>query len=486
MKMRRVTSPLVYLLAISLIFSLFLCGASQLFTPPVIAQPQATQVPATWTPGNSCQSGLFDFTDQCGISHVAYCDETCHGYVPTACTGVDEGNCDCLNVYGNCSAGGGDPSVGHTETTSNINLTYMHYSGPGGNPLWYLPYTASYSRDCNGGGYCPSPVMDDLTFQALLGSNANWLVAANPHYYIQSSDFYNRTNVSGIGNIPSFSYSNIFLSYPVGHHDHRPVVYPVADGLTLHVVGPIDLPRTYNQAINPYDYVGQYYSGTSGIKTLDVATAFDNGGCVGCMPYVSADAGGIQWPHGQPRTLQRGKAYIVWISGFPPNFELVPRNPGWEQVENHILKRWLPGNYIFMYVDQLVAESNIGYAFTIRMLWDASPLLASLSPKFSACPLHAPSLGLEAQTLFGHITGGTGAPYTTVLHVRNPGGVERSWTTDTTADLTIAPATVSDDEFGCDVPGQWTAWLEVTKGVQTVLSNNAYWISQAYPVIEAP
>jgi hypothetical protein len=114
------------------------------------------------------------------------------------------------------------------------------------------------------------------------------------------------------------------------------------------------------------------------------------------------------------------------------------------------------------------------------------PLRASLSPKFASLAKFAPALGLEAQTLFGTITGGLGSDYQVILHVRNPLGIERSWAFTSDGALTVAPGTVSDEYFGCDVEGQWSAWLDVTSGSQSATSNTAVWAVAFYPVHESP
>jgi hypothetical protein len=114
------------------------------------------------------------------------------------------------------------------------------------------------------------------------------------------------------------------------------------------------------------------------------------------------------------------------------------------------------------------------------------PLRASLSPKFASLPKFAPMLGLEAQTLFGSIVGEWGSGFHITLYVRNPLGVERSWSFDSDGSITIAPGTVSDEFFGCDAEGQWTAWMDVTNGAQSATSNTAVWTVAFYPVHESP
>jgi hypothetical protein len=101
-----------------------------------------------------------------------------------------------------------------------------------------------------------------------------------------------------------------------------------------------------------------------------------------------------------------------------------------------------------------------------------------LTARFPTLVLMGPDLGLDAQTLYVHVTGGT-APYNVMLYVTSPSG-------DTTAypfigssdDMTFDPGAFGDAYFGVREEGIWNAQAVV----DAVPSNVVTWEVRWYPI----
>jgi hypothetical protein len=114
-----------------------------------------------------------------------------------------------------------------------------------------------------------------------------------------------------------------------------------------------------------------------------------------------------------------------------------------------------------------------------------APLTGTLSPLYARLLLFAPNLGQPAQTLTGTVSGGE-APYSLVIHVRAPSGLETTFTRSGSA-WSLTPASAGNPNFGTTEEGTWTAWADITdvagRSYRTV---SATWEVSWYPVHGRP
>jgi hypothetical protein len=101
-----------------------------------------------------------------------------------------------------------------------------------------------------------------------------------------------------------------------------------------------------------------------------------------------------------------------------------------------------------------------------------------LTARFPTLVLMGPDLGLDAQTLYVHVTGGT-APYNVMLYVTNPSGDTVAYPfTGSSDSMTFDPGAFGDMYFGVREEGVWSAQAVV----DAVPSNVVTWEVRWYPI----
>ena len=114
-----------------------------------------------------------------------------------------------------------------------------------------------------------------------------------------------------------------------------------------------------------------------------------------------------------------------------------------------------------------------------------APLSGTLSAAYAKLLLYATHLGLPAQTLMGSTSGGE-PPYTIVVHVRTPGGVETTYSRSG-ATWTVSPTVANDLNFGTTVEGVWSAWAVISDSAgRSFRTNTITWDVSWHPVHGRP
>jgi hypothetical protein len=113
------------------------------------------------------------------------------------------------------------------------------------------------------------------------------------------------------------------------------------------------------------------------------------------------------------------------------------------------------------------------------------PLRASLVARHPSLVLMASKLGQPAQLLGGTISGGS-TPYNVIIHVVRPDGSSAAYSLTSGTSFSFGASQAADPDFGTTQQGTWRAWLSVTSGTQSAVSNTVVWNVAFYVVHERP
>jgi hypothetical protein len=114
------------------------------------------------------------------------------------------------------------------------------------------------------------------------------------------------------------------------------------------------------------------------------------------------------------------------------------------------------------------------------------PLMVDLQADYSALLYMAPALNQPTQVLRGSITGGT-PPYAIYIRVEKPSGTSIIYDLADSNPFILNANRASEEYFGVDAEGQWTAWAEtVDSSGWTAQSVLVTWYVSWYPVHGLP
>lgn len=137
------------------------------------------------------------------------------------------------------------------------------------------------------------------------------------------------------------------------------------------------------------------------------------------------------------------------------------------------------------YVYTVSCINGSGTASDSVTIFVVEPLSGTITVTYARLLFFAPNLGQAAQTLSGTATGGE-PPYTALVHVRAPSGVEGSLNRNGSTWL-ATPQNSGDIYFGTTEQGIWTAWADLTDSAgRTYRTSSMIWEVAWYPVHGLP